>query len=367
MIVRSQQQSASKTQLNGRCILVTGGAGFVGSALCRFLVLERGYRVINVDKLTYAGNLSSLDAISTSPNYRFERCDIADKTTISALLRKEGVDSVIHLAAETHVDRSIASPAAFVETNIVGTFQLLETVLDYWRGLGETSRKLFRFHHVSTDEVFGDVPYDHEGFTSVTHYRPSSPYSASKAASEHLSNAWHRTYGLPVIVSNSSNNYGPFQMPDKLVPLTILNAIQERRIPIYGTGANVRDWLYIEDHVRALDLVLRHGQIGHSYQIGARGIRTNLEVVESICRILDDLRPRPHGRSHHELIEFVPDRPGHDRRYAIDPRKAESELAWTPKETFETGLAKTIDWYLEHPDWWRPLLESGFALPLRTA
>jgi dTDP-glucose 4,6-dehydratase len=261
------------------------------------------------------------------------------------------VDSVIHLAAETHVDRSIASPAAFVDTNIVGTFHLLETVLDYWRGLDEASRKLFRFHHVSTDEVFGDVPYDHEGFTSVMHYRPSSPYSASKAASEHLSNAWHRTYGLPVIISNSSNNYGPFQVPDKLVPLTILNAIQERRIPVYGTGTNVRDWLYIEDHVRALDLVLRRGHVGHSYQIGARGARTNLEVVRAICRILDDLRPRPNGRSHYELIEFVPDRPGHDRRYAIDPRKAESELGWTPNETFETGLAKTIDWYLEHRDW----------------
>lgn len=352
--MQSQQRpkhSANDAESIGRCVLVTGGAGFIGSALCRFLVRERGWRVINIDKLTYAGNSSSLAEISSSPNYRFERFDIADREAVGSLLREERVDSVIHLAAETHVDRSITSPAVFVETNIVGTFHLLETVLDYWRGLDESSRTLFRFHHVSTDEVFGDVPYDHEGFTSVAHYRPSSPYSASKAASEHLCNAWHRTYGLPVVVSNSSNNYGPYQMPDKLVPLTILNAIDERRLPIYGTGGNVRDWLYIEDHVRALDLVLRRGQIGHSYQIGARGVRTNLEVVRSICRILDDLRPRPNGRSHDELIEFVPDRPGHDRRYTIDPRKAESELGWTATETFETGLAKTIDWYLEHRDW----------------
>lgn len=334
---------------------MTGGAGFIGSAVCRHLILNCGHRVINADKLTYAASLASLELVADHPNYRFVRCDIADGRAIRELLNEERVDAIMHLAAETHVDRSIEAPAIFVEANVVGTFRLLESVLTYWRGLDEPEKAAFRFHHVSTDEVFGDVPYEGGGFTSVTHYRPSSPYSATKAASEHLVNAWHRTYGLPVIVSNSSNNYGPYQLPDKLIPRMILNALEERPLPIYGTGANIRDWLHVEDHARALELVLARGRIGQSYHIGERGLRSNLEVVYAICRLLDQKRPRPNGERYETLITFVADRPGHDRRYAIDPAKAEAELGWIPIETFETGLENTIDWYLSRSDWWQTM------------
>ena len=335
-----------------RRILVTGGAGFIGSALCTYLVQERGYHVVNVDKLTYAGDLASLQSIADRATYRFVRADIADSEVIATVLREERIDSVMHLAAETHVDRSIASPAEFIDTNILGTFRLLETVLSYWRGLDDAPKAGFRFHYVSTDEVFGDASdNDHKRRGSrLTHYRPSSPYSASKAAAEHLANAWHRTYGLPVLVSNSSNTYGPFQLPDKFVPLMIRRALDQRPLPIYGDGAHVRDWLYVDDHVRALERVLVRGRVGESYPIGQHGTRSNLEVARSICRLLDQRRPRPGGALHEALITFVPDRPGHDRRYSIDLRKAQSELDWRPLDTFESGLARTVDWHLARAD-----------------
>jgi dTDP-glucose 4,6-dehydratase len=341
-----------------RHVLVTGGAGFIGSALCRFLLGKGGYRVINVDKLTYAGNLPSLDPIRGHPNYRFEQVDIADAQAISDLLQTESVDGVIHLAAETHVDRSIKAPAEFIETNIVGTFRLLQVVAEHWRRLEDPARRLFRFHHVSTDEVFGDVAHQEKQAKSEVRYQPSSPYSASKAAAEHLVNAWHRTYGLPILISHSSNNYGPNQYPDKLIPVVLINALEERPIPIYGTGANLRDWLYIDDHVRALECVFRNGRVGESYGIGARAVRTNLEVVRAVCRLLDEMRMPNRGRPHEELIAFVADRPGHDQRYAVDPVKTERDLKWSPVESFETGLRKTVAWYLTNTDWWRPLANS---------
>ena len=339
-------------------ILVTGGAGFIGSAVCRHLVGSGSGRVINLDKLTYAGNLASLAEIEDAPNYRFVEGDINDRETIARLLREEQVGAVMHLAAESHVDRSIDGPGEFVHTNIVGTYQLLQAALDYWLGLGGAARELFRFHHISTDEVFGDLPFDGGVFTEETPYEPSSPYSASKAAADHLVRAWHRTYGLPVVLSNCSNNYGPYHFPEKLIPLVILNALDLKPLPVYGEGANVRDWLYVEDHARALELVLRRGRLGESYLIGGRCERTNLAVVQEVCRILDAKRPRADGNSYADLIEFVADRPGHDRRYAIDPSKAEAELGWTPRESFESGLARTVDWYLGREDWWRPLRQA---------
>jgi len=341
-----------------RRILVTGGAGFIGSAVCRHLVLECGHRIVNVDKLTYAGNLASLADVADHPNYRFEQADIADRSAISRLLAEERIDAIMHLAAESHVDRSIDAPAAFIQTNIVGTFRLLEAALDHWRMLDADSQCQFRFHHVSSDEVFGDLPFDESVFTPDTPYRPSSPYSASKAASDHLVMAWHHTHGLPVVLSNCSNNYGPYQFPEKLIPLVVLNALEGMPLPVYGQGANVRDWLYVEDHARALEQVLTRGRVGETYLIGGRGERTNLQVVRSICALLDDRRPRAGGMRYEELISFVPDRPGHDRRYAIDPAKTESDLGWRASETFETGLAKTVDWYLANEDWWRPLRAS---------
>ena len=341
-------------------ILVTGGAGFIGSALCRHLVGTGCYRVINVDKLTYAGNLASLADVEESPDYRFVKADIGDRDRIARLLEEERVDAIMHLAAESHVDRSIDGPADFIETNIVGTFRLLECALAYWQALDPAAQRRFRFHHVSTDEVFGDLPFDEGLFREDTPYDPSSPYSASKAASDHLALAWHRTYGLPVLLSNCSNNYGPFHFPEKLIPLVILNAIEGQPLPIYGAGANVRDWLYVEDHARALELVMRDGRIGETYLIGGRAERTNLAVVEAICTLLDEKAPRPDGLSYHEQISFVADRPGHDRRYGIDPGKIESELGWTAAESFESGLAKTVDWYLARGDWWRPLREGRY-------
>ncbi len=342
-------------------ILVTGGAGFIGSAVCRHLVGSGAYRVINLDKLTYAGNLASLADIEESTNYRFAKGDIGDGKLVGSLLRDERIDIVMHLAAESHVDRSIDGPALFIDTNVVGTFRLLNTALDYWRGLPPERQNRFRFHHISTDEVFGDLPF-HEGiFTEETPYKPSSPYSASKAASDHLVRAWHHTYGLPVVLSNCSNNYGPYHFPEKLVPLVILNALEGRPLPVYGKGENVRDWLFVDDHARALELVATRGAIGESYNVGGRAERTNLTVVETVCDLLDQKRPLESGGSRRELITFVSDRPGHDRRYAIDPSKIEKELGWLPRESFESGLSKTIDWYLDNEWWWRPIREQNYA------
>ncbi|MCP8883388.1 dTDP-glucose 4,6-dehydratase [Devosia sp. XJ19-1] len=341
-------------------IMVTGGAGFIGSAVCRHLVANGAERVVNVDKLTYAGNLGSLRDIADSPNYVFHHVDICDGGLIN-FMQAERIDAVMHLAAETHVDRSIDGPEAFVETNVVGTFRLLNAALEYWRGLPPGRRRSFRFHHISTDEVFGDLPFESGVFTEDTPYAPSSPYSASKAASDHFVRAWHETYGLPVVLSNCSNNYGPYHFPEKLIPLTILNALAEKPLLVYGNGANIRDWLYVEDHARALALVVSKGRVGESYNIGGRVERTNLAVVEAICAQLDVRRPRAKGTSFRELITFVTDRPGHDRRYAIDASKIERELGWTPRETFETGLAKTIDWYLENDWWWKPVREQRYA------
>lgn len=342
-------------------ILVTGGAGFIGSALCRHLVADHGNRVVNIDRLTYAGNLASLRQIEDRPNYRFVRADINDKPLLLELMRTEKIARVIHLAAESHVDRSIDGPAAFIETNVVGTFQLLEAALAYWRELSGAAANEFRFHHVSTDEVFGDLPFDASLFTEQTPYAPSSPYSASKAASDHLIRAWHHTFGLPATLSNCSNNYGPFHFPEKLIPLTILNALDEKPLPVYGKGDNVRDWLFVDDHVRALALVTEKGRVGESYNIGGNAERTNLDVVRTICDILDQWAPRGNGASHRGLIVFVPDRPGHDRRYAMDASKLERELGWKPRESFETGLARTVDWYLANRWWWEPIRNGTYA------
>lgn len=342
-------------------VLVTGGAGFIGSAVCRHLADDPAINVVNVDKLTYAGNLASLSRIQNFPNYRFVQADICDDRAILSILRGENIDAIMHLAAESHVDRSIDGPADFIETNIVGTFRMLNAALTYWRGLEDQRKSSFRFHHVSTDEVFGDLPFDSGIFTEETPYKPSSPYSASKAASDHLVRAWHETYGLPVVLSNCSNNYGPFHFPEKLIPLVILNAVHERELPVFGNGGNVRDWLYVEDHARALALVLTKGALGESYNIGGRAERTNLFVVEAICDLLDKRRPRAGGRSYRDLIKFVTDRPGHDRRYAIDPSKIERELGWVAEETFDSGLAKTVDWYLQNEWWWRPIREKTYS------
>ncbi len=342
-------------------ILVTGGAGFIGSAVCRHLVANSGDRVINVDKLTYAGNLQSLKAIDNSPNYVFHQADICDQQKILEILRSENVDMVMHLAAESHVDRSIDGPGEFIETNIVGTFRMLNAALEYWRGLAGKRKDAFRFHHISTDEVFGDLPFDSGIFTEETPYAPSSPYSASKAASDHLVRAWHETYGLPVVLSNCSNNYGPYHFPEKLIPLVTLNALHERPLPVYGKGENVRDWLHVEDHARALEKVVKTGKLGESYNIGGNEERTNLQVVETICAELDRKRPRANGRKYADLIEFVADRPGHDRRYAIDATKIGRELGWKPQETFETGISSTIDWYLDNEWWWRPIRDKTYA------
>jgi len=344
-----------------RTLLVTGGAGFIGSAVCRHLIGRGDTRVVNLDKLTYAGNPASLAEVEASPDYRFVHCDIGDSAQVSALLAEERPDAVMHLAAESHVDRSIDGPGEFIETNIVGTFRLLQAALGYWQGLDADRKAAFRFHHISTDEVFGDLPFDSGVFTEETPYDPSSPYSASKAASDHLVRAWQHTYGLPVLVSNCSNNYGPYHFPEKLIPLVILNALHERPLPVYGRGENVRDWLYVEDHARALDRIVTDGRPGETYLIGGRAERTNLDVVHTICRLLDERRPRAGGARYEDLITYVADRPGHDRRYAIDPSKSERELGWSPTESFESGMGKTIDWYLAREDWWRPLRDKKYA------
>jgi dTDP-glucose 4,6-dehydratase len=339
-------------------ILVTGGAGFIGSAVVRHLVAA-GHRVVVLDKLTYAANLASLAPVADSPRYRFVRGDIADRTLVAELLRAEAVERVMHLAAESHVDRSIDGPGTFIETNVVGTFALLEAARFHFESLPGSRRDAFRFHHVSTDEVFGDLPLDDSRFTEETPYRPSSPYSASKAASDHLAMAWHRTYGLPVVLSNCSNNYGPYHFPEKLVPLMILNALHGEPLPVYGRGENVRDWLYVEDHARALELVAFEGVPGRSYNVGGGNERTNLEVVHGIADTVDRLVPGPGPRR--ALVRFVADRPGHDLRYAIDASRIEAELGWRARETFETGLEKTVRWYLDNEAWWRPIRERRYA------
>jgi dTDP-glucose 4,6-dehydratase len=343
-------------------ILVTGGAGFIGSALVRYLVRDVGARVITLDKLTYAGNLESLRAVFGDRKHVFEHGDICDRQKVEGIFREYRPTAVMHLAAESHVDRSIEGPAAFVQTNVVGTSILLEVTRAYLGELPEGDRSRFRFHHVSTDEVYGSLGGS-GSFTEESAYRPNSPYAASKAASDHLVRAWYRTYGLPVVISNCSNNYGPFQFPEKLIPLMILNALAGRPLPVYGDGSQVRDWLYVEDHVRALYRVLSAGRVGETYNIGGHDEWTNLEVVQSVCRILDERRPqRPSGLERYEsLITHVADRPGHDRRYAIDATKVERELGWAPAESFATGLAKTVDWYLENEAWWRPIQDGRYG------
>lgn len=338
-------------------VLVTGGAGFIGSALVRHLIGDTSATVLVVDKLTYAGNLESLRTVASSPRYSFLRADICDAEAMERAFSSFRPEAVFHLAAESHVDRSIDGPGEFVRTNVLGTATLLQAALGYWNSLPSTERERFRFQHISTDEVYGSLGA--EGFfTERTPYAPHSPYSASKAASDHLVRAWHDTYGLPVLITNCSNNYGPYHFPEKLIPLMLLNALRARPLPVYGKGANVRDWLHVEDHVEALRLVNEKGVPGETYNVGGHNERTNLEVVHSLCRILDELKPAP--RPYEELIEFVADRPGHDLRYAIDPAKLVNELGWRAKYDFETGLRQTVRWYLENEWWWRPILERKY-------
>jgi dTDP-glucose 4,6-dehydratase len=343
-----------------RRILVTGGAGFIGSAVVRRLV-GQGWHVVNLDKLTYAGNLASLRDIEGAANYRFVEGDIADRNLVRSLLAGETVDCIMHLAAESHVDRSIDGPEPFLETNVVGTVALLAEALDYWRGLAGEARAAFRFHHISTDEVFGDLPFDRGIFKEDSPYAPSSPYSASKAASDHFVRAWHHTYGLPVVLSNCSNNYGPYHFPEKLIPLTILNALEGKELPVYGKGANIRDWLHVEDHAAALELVLTRGRVGESYNIGGSEEHTNLSVVETICDLLDARETAAGGVPRRSLIRFVEDRPGHDRRYAIDAAKVRGELGWAPRFDFRRGIEQTIDWYLANRWWWEPIRERNYG------
>jgi dTDP-glucose 4,6-dehydratase len=341
-------------------ILVTGGAGFIGSALARHLIANTEHRVLNVDKVTYAGNLASLQGVAASNRYAFLQADICDPVAMRAAIQEFRPEVITHLAAESHVDRSIDGPADFIETNIVGTFTLLSAALDYWRGLADGDREAFRFHHISTDEVFGSL--GPEGFfTETTPYSPRSPYSASKASSDHLVRAWRETYGLPTLVTNCSNNYGPFHFPEKLIPLMIIKGLAGEPLPIYGKGDNIRDWLFVEDHVRALTQVFEAGTPGESYIIGGRAERTNLEVVQRICATLDRLRPRADGKSYTSQITYVTDRPGHDHRYAIDPTKLERELGWRAQVTFDEGIEATTRWYLDNEWWWRPILAGTYS------
>jgi dTDP-glucose 4,6-dehydratase len=335
-------------------VIVTGGAGFIGSALVRHLVRERGCEVLNVDKLTYAGNLASLREVEGAPNYRFLKADICDRAAMEQAVASFRPDRIMHLAAESHVDRSITGAAEFIQTNVIGTFTLLEVARGYWSGLEGAAKDSFRFLHVSTDEVYGSLG-DDGLFREDTPYDPSSPYSASKASSDHLAKAWQRTYGLPVVVSNCSNNYGPYHFPEKLIPLTILNALAGRPLPVYGKGENVRDWLYVEDHARALDLIAERGRPGETYNVGGRNERRNIDVVRRICTVLDELVPG--GSPRERLIEFVTDRPGHDARYAIDATRLETELGWRAREDFDSGIDQTVRWYLANEWWWGPLRE----------
>lgn len=345
-------------------ILITGGAGFIGSAVIRYIINNTNHTVLNVDKLTYAGNLDSLAEIENHENYVFKQLDICDKDPLESLFSSYRPDIVMHLAAESHVDRSIDGPSDFIQTNIIGTFNLLEVSRQYYSELEGETKSRFRFHHISTDEVYGDLDGTNDLFTETTSYSPSSPYSASKASSDHLVRAWGRTYGLPILITNCSNNYGPYHFPEKLIPHVILNAIQGKSLPIYGDGQQIRDWLYVEDHARALLKVATEGTVGETYNIGGHNEVTNLDVVKSICKILEDVKPnKPDGTLKYEdLIVFVKDRPGHDVRYAIDATKIKDELGWVPIETFESGLRKTVHWYLENETWWGRVLSGEYKL-----
>ena len=340
-------------------ILVTGGAGFIGSAVVRHLINNLNCSVVNVDKLTYAGNLSSLSSVDQNPLYSFEYADINDRSGITVILDQHQPDAIMHLAAESHVDRSIDGPSDFIQTNIVGTYSLLECARTYWRQLSSSKQDDFRFHHISTDEVFGSLG-ETDSFTEETAYDPRSPYSASKASSDHLVRAWYETYGLPVVLSNCSNNYGPYHFPEKLIPLMIIKALKGEKLPVYGTGENIRDWLYVDDHANALCKILFEGKKGESYNVGGNAEVSNLDVVRNICRLLDELSPRPGMSKYEEQIDFVADRPGHDYRYAIDSTKIRNELGWKPIETFETGLRRTVEWYLTNSSWWKPILTGEY-------
>ena len=343
-------------------ILITGGAGFIGSAVIRYLIQETDHHVLNLDKLTYAGNLESLVSVDHSARYDFEQADIRDYPKLSDLFEKYAPDAVMHLAAESHVDRSIDDPSGFIQTNVVGTCSLLEAARMYWQTLDDSGKAAFRFHHISTDEVFGDLDGPDDFFREETPYAPSSPYSASKAGSDHLVRAWGRTFRLPVIVTNCSNNYGPFHFPEKLIPLIILNALRGKPLPVYGKGTQIRDWLFVEDHARALVRVVTEGAVGETYNIGGHNEKQNIEVVRAVCGLLDELRPSTHDgiMKYEQLITFVEDRPGHDVRYAIDASKIQRELGWVPQETFESGLRKTVEWYLANESWWRAVLDGSY-------
>ncbi|HAS6173795.1 TPA: dTDP-glucose 4,6-dehydratase [Vibrio vulnificus] len=345
-------------------ILVTGGAGFIGSAVIRHIINHTQDSVVNLDKLTYAGNLESLSDVAENSRYAFEQVDICDRAELDRVFAQYKPDAVMHLAAESHVDRSIDGPAAFIETNIVGTYNLLEAARAYWLTLEESVKARFRFHHISTDEVYGDLEDTDDLFTETTSYAPSSPYSASKASSDHLVRAWQRTYGFPTLVTNCSNNYGPYHFPEKLIPLMILNALDGKPLPVYGDGMQIRDWLFVEDHACALYKVVTKGEVGETYNIGGHNEKANIEVVRTICDLLEELRPnKPVGvKSYESLITYVKDRPGHDLRYAIDATKIAQELNWTPEETFESGIRKTVEWYLNNQQWWQRVLDGSYSL-----
>ncbi|MDH5896544.1 dTDP-glucose 4,6-dehydratase [Vibrio splendidus] len=345
-------------------ILVTGGAGFIGSAVIRHIIHHTESSVINVDKLTYAGNLESLSEVTSHDRYCFEQVDICDRSELDRLFLEHKPDAVMHLAAESHVDRSIDGPAEFIETNIIGTYTLLEATRAYWNELSEGKKTAFRFHHISTDEVYGDLEGTDDLFTETTPYEPSSPYSASKASSDHIVRAWLRTYGLPTIVTNCSNNYGPYHFPEKLIPLMILNALDGKPLPVYGNGMQIRDWLYVEDHARALYKVVTEGKVGETYNIGGHNEKANIDVVKSVCILLEELVPeKPSGvEAYQDLITYVTDRPGHDVRYAIDASKIERELGWVPEESFESGIRKTVEWYLNNKQWWSRVLDGSYSL-----
>jgi dTDP-glucose 4,6-dehydratase len=345
-------------------ILVTGGAGFIGSAVIRYLLAHTHHEVINLDKLTYAGNLESIPDVLILKRYRFEHVDICNKEDVERVLKLHKPDIIMHLAAESHVDRSIEGPAQFIETNIIGTYHLLEAARQYWRGLDELKKSQFRFHHISTDEVYGDLKMEDSAFTERTSYDPSSPYSASKASSDHLVRAWLRTYGLPILVTNCSNNYGPYHFPEKMIPHMIINALRGQALPVYGDGKQIRDWLYVDDHAKALVLVATQGKVGESYNIGGYNEKQNIDVIHTLCDVLEELAPnKPTGiNKYSDLITFVMDRPGHDRRYAINATKITNELGWLPLETFDSGIRKTVQWYLNNESWWQRVINGDYQL-----
>ena len=362
-VVLNRRATNEKEEQYSMKILVTGGAGFIGSAVVRHIIKNTTDSVVNIDKLTYAGNLESLIEVENNERYVFEQVDICNRTELDRVFAEHQPDSVMHLAAESHVDRSIDGPAAFIETNIVGTYTLLEATRTYWNNLDEKAKEAFRFHHISTDEVYGDLEGTDDLFTETTSYEPSSPYSASKASSDHLVRAWLRTYGLPTIVTNCSNNYGPYHFPEKLIPLMILNAVDGKPLPVYGDGMQIRDWLFVEDHARALYKVVTEGVVGETYNIGGHNEKANIEVVKTICELLEEFVPnKPKGvEKYSDLITYVTDRPGHDVRYAIDASKIERELGWKPEETFESGIRKTVEWYLNNKEWWSRVLDGSYA------